>query len=85
MYLYVQKWESLKVYLKLLNLRLLDFQGSNYYGYFFVVAGYIDCGRGGERGVRMRVVNYRGVRGVDRQRCGWHGKGVSISDTSSLV
>ena len=30
MYLYVQKWESLKVYLKLLNLRLFDFQGSNH-------------------------------------------------------
>ena len=26
MYLYVQTWESLKVYLQLLNLKLLDFQ-----------------------------------------------------------
>ena len=34
MYVYVQKWESLKVYLKLLNLRLLDSQGCNNCGCF---------------------------------------------------
>ena len=34
MYLYVQKWESRKVYLKLLNLMLLDFQGCNHFGSF---------------------------------------------------
>ena len=31
--MYVQKWESLKVDLRLLNLRLLDLQGSNHFGY----------------------------------------------------
>ena len=33
----------------------------------------------------MRVVNYGGVGTVDRQRWGWCGKCVSISDTLSLV
>ena len=35
MHLYVQKWESLKVYLKLLNLKLLDFQGCSHCHCFF--------------------------------------------------
>ena len=35
MYLYVQKWESLKVYLKLLNLKLLDYQGCSHCHLFF--------------------------------------------------
>ena len=38
MFLYVKKCESLKLYLKLLNLRLLDFQGSNHCSNFFMVA-----------------------------------------------
>ena len=47
MYLYVQKWVSLKVYLKLLNLRLLDFLGCNHCGCFFVVASDLDRGQKG--------------------------------------
>ena len=34
MYLYVQKWESLKVDLKLLHLKLLDFQGCSHYRWY---------------------------------------------------
>ena len=44
----------------------------------------IFCGRRRFR-PRMRVVNCGGVGKDDRQRWGWHGKGVSISGTSSLV
>ena len=38
--LYVQKWESLKVYLKLLNLKILDFQGCSHFRCFFFTGAY---------------------------------------------
>ena len=57
MYLYAQKWEFLKVYLKLLNLRLLDFQDCNHCGCFFSWSPAIKTAAEGGKGVRMRVVN----------------------------
>ena len=58
MYLYVQKSESLKVnFKKLLNLRLLDFQGCNHCGCFCVPA----------------IQTADGRKGCDNEGCGVQG------------
>ena len=62
MYVYLQKWESPKVYLKLLKSEVIGFPRLQSLRLFFVVDSYLDRGRGGG-GVRMRVVNCRGVGG----------------------
>ena len=74
MYLYVQKWESLTVYLKLLNPGSLDFQNSNHCNCFFMIAGDLDRRRGEKKGCDNEVVNCEGVGGL-----------IDRGDTSRLV
>ena len=83
----IQTWESLKVYLKLLI--KYEVPGNyiskvNHCGCFYRGRRRFRLGRRGAKGVGVSIVG-GGGGWADRQRWGWHGKGVLISDTSSFV
>ena len=74
--------------LKVIQSKIIKFPRLQSLRLFLVVADDLDRGRGAEKACENEGCELWGCRGggvIYKQRWGWHGKGVSISDTSSLV